>query len=131
MSMGFPDASVPVALKAPVVMAVLTKTVTSTSSYSALTYFDAFADASDSALLVTFPSLPVLTNLSASSGATRSGLFVFCDLSHCCSCAATVFSGSPVCWACDDEALTSENKASKHNIEAFFKGFSKQIEIFE
>src|SRR5438477_2208775 len=41
-------------------------------------YLVAFAVASISVLLVTFPSLPVLKNLSASSGATTLGLFVFC-----------------------------------------------------
>src|SRR5438874_5700424 len=50
-----------------------------TLSYETLSYLVAFAVASDSALPVTFPSLPVFMNLSARSGATRSGLFVFCD----------------------------------------------------
>ncbi len=45
-------------------MAVLPNTVTFTSSYSALSYFVAFALADDSA----FPSRPVLRNLPASSG---------------------------------------------------------------
>src|SRR5713226_6682338 len=79
VSKGFPAGSVPLALKTPVAMAVSPNAVTFTSSYWALSYLVAFAVASDSALPVTFPSLPVLMNLSASSGATRSGLFVFCD----------------------------------------------------
>ena len=66
-------------VKPPVAMAVSPNTATFTSSHSALSYLVAFALANDSALLSTFPSLPVLTNLSASSGATKSGLFVFCD----------------------------------------------------
>src|SRR5262244_3307427 len=78
-SIGFPDASVPLALEAPVAIAVSPNTVTLTSSYSILLYFVAFASASSSALPVTFPSRPVFTNLSAISGATRSGLFVFSD----------------------------------------------------
>src|SRR5262245_6290045 len=78
-SIGFPDASVPLALEPPVAIAVSPNTVTLTSSYSMLEYLVAFASASSSALPVTFPSGPVPTNLSAISGATRSGLFVFCD----------------------------------------------------
>ena len=57
-SIGFPDASVPLPLKPPVAMAVSPKTVTFTSSYSALTYLVAFAFANASALFVTFPSGP-------------------------------------------------------------------------
>src|SRR5262250_2798864 len=78
-STGFPDASVPVALEPPVAIAVSPNTVTLTSSYSMLEYLVAFASASNSAFPVIFPSAPVPMNLSAISGATRSGLFVFCD----------------------------------------------------
>src|ERR1700693_2866367 len=101
-------------------MAVSPNAVTFTSVYSALSYLVAFAIASVSALPVTFPSLPVFTNLSASSGATRSGLFVFCDCSHRCSSAATAFSVPPVVWACDHAALPSESKPIRHNIQILF-----------
>src|SRR5215467_14677499 len=78
-STGFPDASEPLDLEPPVAIAVSPNTVTLTSSYSMLEYLVAFASASSSALPVIFPSTPVPTNLSAISGATSSGLFVFCD----------------------------------------------------
>src|SRR6266849_4187622 len=57
VSKGFPEASVPLALKPPVAMAVSPNTVTFTSSYSALTYLVAFAFSTDSPLLMPFPSL--------------------------------------------------------------------------
>src|ERR1700757_426736 len=101
-------------------MAVSPNTVTFTSSYSALTYLVAFACARASALFMTFPSLPVSTNLSASSGATRSGLFVFCDWSHWSSNAATAFAVPSVVWACVHAALPSEIKPIKDHIKVFF-----------
>ena len=82
---------------------------------SELEYFVAFSAANVSALLRTFPSAFVFTDLSASSGARRSGL----------SSSATVSTDSPVPkWlsrshrspvrACDNEALPSESKANTH-----------------
>src|SRR6266481_10097346 len=81
-----------------------------------LSYLVAFALASISVLPVTFPSLPVLMNLSDSSGATRSGLFVFCDCSHFCSNAATAFSVP----ACDQAAFPSNNRPTRHPIQVLF-----------
>src|ERR1700756_3117985 len=81
-SKALPFSSVPLPTHKPVAMAVSPNTVTCTFSFSALTILLALASARDCALLVTFPSLPVLTNWSASNGAARSGLLVFCDLSH-------------------------------------------------
>src|SRR5207249_5107848 len=52
-------------------MAVPPNAVTFTLSYETLSYLVAFAVARVSALPVTFPSLPVFMNLSASSGATK------------------------------------------------------------
>src|ERR1017187_4145829 len=97
-------------------MAVSPNTVTFKSSYSALSHLVFLDVASVSDLPVTFPSPEVFTNLSASSGASRSGLFVFCARSHCCSCAATAFSAVSVC---DHAAVTSKSKPSKH-ISVFF-----------
>src|SRR5262249_4240573 len=79
-SIGFRDASVPLLLALRVAIAVSPNTVTLTSSYSMLSYLVAFASASIWALLLTFPSLLVLMLLSASRGATKSGLFVFCGM---------------------------------------------------
>src|SRR6202521_1473010 len=76
---GLPDASVALALKPPVAMAVSPKTLTFRLLYSALLHFVAFAVANVPALPVTLPSFDVSTKFSASSGASRSGLFVFCD----------------------------------------------------
>src|SRR3989442_8886822 len=60
-------------------------------------------------------------NLSASSGATRSGLFVFCDRSHCCSSAATAFSVPPSAFlSCDHAALPTDSKLIKHHIQVLF-----------
>src|ERR1700746_1109379 len=59
--------------------------------------------------------------LSASSGATRPGLFVFCPCSHhCCSSVSTAFSSPPTFWDCDRAALTNRTKPSKHHINFFF-----------
>src|ERR1700682_6196858 len=112
-------------------MAVSPNAVTFTSSYSALSYLVAFAVANVAALPVTFPSLPVLMNLSASSGATRSGLFVFCDLSHCCSSAATAFSVPPVVWPCDHAALPNESNPIRHNIHVLFIDVSLFVATFK
>src|ERR1051325_8951694 len=101
-------------------MAVSPNTVTFTSSYSMLSYLLAFASASAALLSLTFPSLPVLMNLSASNGATKSGLFVVWDRSHCCSSPATAFSVPPVIWACDHAALIIETKTIKHHFEILF-----------
>src|ERR1039457_4355829 len=97
-------------------MAVSPNTVTFKSSYSALSHLVFLDVASVSDLPVTFPSPEVFTNLSASSGASRSGLFVFCACNHCCSCAATAFSAVSVC---DHAAVASASIPSKH-INVFF-----------
>src|SRR5271166_823231 len=52
-------------------------------------------------------------NLSASSGSTISGLFVFCDSSHFCSSAATACSVSPAFPACAQPAPANETTLSK------------------
>src|SRR5882724_9512464 len=68
-------------------------------------------------------------NFSASSGATSSGLFVFCDWSHCCSNAATDFS-VPV-WACNNDAVPNESKAIKHTVQILFIEFSLFVAILK
>src|ERR1700730_569035 len=128
-SRGFPDASVPLPLKPPVAIAVSPNTVTFRSLYSALSYLVAFAVASVSTLPVTFPSLPVFTNLSARIRTSTSGLFVFCDCNHCCSSSATAFSVPPVVWACDRAALPSESRPIKHHIQILFIDFSLFVAI--
>src|SRR5882757_11347814 len=64
-SKGLPLESVPLALKPPAAIAVLPKTVTCTSSYSAVVNFVAFRYAIPCALVATFPLLSVSTILSS------------------------------------------------------------------
>src|SRR5215831_17014578 len=98
-------------------MAVFPKTVTLTSSYSALVYFVLFEIATAAVLSITLPSLSVSTNLSAKWRTIRSGLFVCCDLSHVCSRSATAFSVSP---ACDQAAVANKTATSEHHIKLLF-----------
>src|SRR6516225_1256422 len=97
-------------------MAVFPKTMTFTSPYSALLYLDDFALASISVFPITLPSLCVATNLSATAGAMRSGLFSFCDRSHRSSRAATAFSVLPVGGVCDHAAFENKKKPITNRI---------------
>src|SRR5690242_20487351 len=98
-------------------MAVRPKTVTFTSPYSAPLYLDALALASISALPMTLPSLCVATNLSATEGAMRSGLFSFCDRSQRPSRAATAFSASRVGGVCDHAESENNKKHVTHQAD--------------
>src|SRR5579872_1337924 len=75
-SMGLPVSSVPLPWNSPVAMAVLPKTDTFTSVYSALSYLEALVPARASALPISLPLFEVSMKRSARRGSSRSGLLV-------------------------------------------------------
>src|SRR5215467_6743171 len=84
------------------------------NQYSAPVYLDALALASISVLPITLPSLCVATNLSATEGAMRSGLFSFCDRSQRSSRAATAFSALLFGGVCDHAEFENRKKHVTH-----------------
>src|ERR1022692_4847810 len=119
-STGFPLSSVPLPAQSPVAMAVFPNTVTFTLLISFVSHFAALTIASVSALLLTFPSLSVLTNLSARRGASISGLLALDASIHFCSSVATACSVPPPILSCACAATISDSNATTHHTSVLF-----------
>src|ERR1039458_3314578 len=119
-STAFPLSSVPLPTQSPVAIAVFPNTVTFTLLISFLSHFAALTLASVSALPVTFPSLSVLMNLSARSGAIGSGLLALDASAHFCSSAATACSVPPPIFSCACATTISESNATTPHTSFLF-----------
>src|SRR5579864_2476237 len=95
VSTALPFSSVPFPAQSPVAIAVFPNTVTFTLLISLESHFAALTCSSVSALLIVFPSLPVLLKLSERRGAIGSALLAFDAATHCCSNPAIACSVPP------------------------------------